>query len=213
LLINLHAMLGNQEEVGRLFEEVLVDFRDTDVLFQAGLYHFSRGHYPQAMSHLEEVVGRDPGDFEALTALGMVHERAGDPDAAHEHYTAALAVNPKHRQALIRLGALEERQGVSGAGGHFETAVENYPFDPEVNFNYGIFLVRTGETNRALEYLKRASALAEDALFEPAHFALASYFAQTGDPQTAGRYLREIILQTDDPNMLDRAQAMLEQLQ
>ena len=34
LLINLHAMMGNEDEVSRLFDEVLVDFRDTDVLFQ-----------------------------------------------------------------------------------------------------------------------------------------------------------------------------------
>jgi len=187
LLINLHAMLGNQEEVGRLFEEVLRDFRDADVLYQAGLYHLSRGDHSQAA-------------------------RVGDLDSAREHYEAALAVNPKHREALIRLGALLERQGVPEGRIRFEEAVRHFPFDPEVNFNYGVFLFRTGEEERALEYLKRASALADGSLFEPAHFALASYFTRMGDIESARRYLREIVLQTNDPDMLNRAQAMLDSL-
>jgi len=212
LLINLHAMLGNQDEVGRLFEEVLEDFRDADVLFQAGLYYLSRGDHGQATTSFEEVVDRDPADFEALTALGMVYSQAGDLDRAREHFEAALAVNPKHREALIRLGALLQRQEQPESGIYFERAVQHFPFDPEVNFNYGIFLFRTGEEAGALEYLKRASALADGKLFEPAHFAMASYFAQMGDVESARRYLREIVLQTNNPEMLNRAQAMLESL-
>lgn len=213
LLINLHSLLGNQEHVGRLLDEVLEDFRDSDVLFQAGLFEFSVGAYAEAKARFEEVIARDSGDFEALTALGMVYAELGDVQAAQGHFEAALAIDPKHRGALLRLGALLDRQGISGGGNYFERAVRHYPFDSEVRFNYGIFLLRSGEQERALEQLKRASSLADGSLFEPAHLALASYYQQIGDLDAAGRYVREVVLKTRDPETLQRAQAWLEALE
>lgn len=212
LLINLNSKLGNRELVGQLFEEVLEDFRDSDVLYQAGLFALSVGERAQARSRFEEVVTRDPGDFEALTALGIVDTEDGDFDGARRHFEAALAVSPKHRGALLRLGALLDRQGDELARTYFERALEAWPFDPEVSFNYGVFLFRSGEQERGLSRLKQASALADGALFEPAHFTLASFHAQTGDVEEARRYLREIVLRTKDPASLQRAQSMMDSL-
>lgn len=213
LLVNLHGLLGNQEHVGRLLDEVLEDFRDSDVLFQAGLFALSAGDHAEAKARFEEVVARDPGDFEALTALGMVYAEIGNVQAARDHFEAALALDPKHRDALLRLGALLDRHGISGGGDCFEQAIQQYPFDPEARFNYGIFLLRSGEPERALEHLKRASSLADGALFEPAHLALASYYQQVGDLGAARRYVREVMLKTRDPKTLQRAQAWLEALE
>jgi len=212
LLINLNSKLGNKDIVGQLFEDVLEDFRDSDVLYQAGMYSLSVGKRAQARTRLEEVVARDPGDFEALNALGIVDMEEGNLDGAKIHFEAALAVNPKHRGSLLRLSALLDRQGDELARTYFERALKAWPFDPEVSFNCGVFLVRSGEQERGLEQLKRASNLADDSLFEPAHFALASIHAQSGGVDEARRYLREIVLRTRDPSALQRAQSMIDSL-
>ena len=61
--------------------------------------------------------------------------------------------------------------------------------------------------------LTQASALASGSLFEPAHFALATYYAQTGDVDRARHYLREVLLHTNSPQSLQRAQTMLTALE
>ncbi len=213
LLINIHGQLQNRDEVGRLFDEVLEDFRDADVLYQAGLYHLSLSDFDRARAFLEEVLARDPADAEALVAVGIVDTEQGDLDGARRHFEAALSIEPKHRQALIRLGAVLDRQGDPVSRDVFERAITAYPFDPEVNFNYGVYLFRTGDHHRALDYLTQASALASGSLFEPAHFALATYYAQTGDVDKARHYLREVLLHTDSPQSLQRAQSMLNALE
>ena len=213
LLINIHGQLQNRDEVGRLFDEVLVDFRDADVLYQAGLYHLSLADFDRARSLFEEVLTRDPADYEALTALGIVDAEQGELDGARRHFEAALAIEPKHRQALLRLGAVLDQLGDPASRVTFERAITAYPFDPEVNFNYGVYLFRAGDRDRALDYLTQASALASGSLFEPAHFALATYYSRTGDLEKARRYLREVVLYTNSPESLHRAQSMLTALE
>lgn len=41
---------------------------------------------------------------------------------------------------------------------------------------------------------------------------MATYYAQTGDLDTSRRYLREVVLHTNRPESLHRAQSMLDAL-
>jgi tetratricopeptide (TPR) repeat protein len=213
LQVNLALMLGNVEEADQLFEKVIEEFPDPDVLSQAGAYYLRRGRYADANRCFEEVAAGDPGDYEALASLGASHARMGDTAAAREHYEAALAINPRHRRALLELAVLLDRNGEEGGRAYFEKVARLYPFDPDVAFNYGVFLFRSGDEEGGLEQLRRASTMADGDVFEPAHLALASYYEGRGEIETARRYLREVILETQRPEYLRQARSRLERLQ
>ncbi|HPA81361.1 MAG TPA: sulfatase-like hydrolase/transferase [Thermoanaerobaculales bacterium] len=206
------ARLNRLDTADRAFAELARDFPDKDVVFQAGSYFLNRGQLGQARQCFERLVAADAGDVESLTRLARIAVAESAPDEARRLLEQALAVDPTYRESLVALAVLLDRQGMPEARHHFETAAARYPFDPEVNFDYGVFLLRHARDREGLERLQRAATLSSGGLFAAAHFALASHFEQRGDLEQARAHLRQVVLDTDDPSALRQAQAKLAEL-
>lgn len=204
-----NARLGRFEAADRAFAELVRDFPDKDALLQAGNYFLARRDVTQAQQCFESLVAQDPDDIEALTLLGQAAEAADDTTAAQRLFEQALALDPGYRDALLGLAVLLDRLGSAAALQHFKTAVERFPFDPEVNFDYGIYLLRHGHDQEALERLHQAATLSAGPMFDAAQFALATFHRQRNEIDRARACLSEVVLRTTSPMSLRRAQSEL----
>lgn len=213
LLANAHVMLGNPHEAVGVFDQMLAQFRDAEILFQAGAFYLDLDQPAKAIEFFEEVVAQDPEDTDTLTLLGTAMSRAGRPDEARTLWETVLTIEPKSRDALNNLTVQLCRTNDPGCRELLERSLDAFPFDPELNFNYGVFLIRSGKGTEGLDYLRRASTLAGGSIFEPAHFALASIHAQRGEVELAREYLREIVIKTGRPESLKLARQRLAELE
>ncbi len=204
--------LGRVEAADRLYAELVRDFSDRDVAFQAGVHFLGRRDYARARPCFEVLVTADPGDFEALTRLGDVAAAEGDQVDARSHYERALAIAPDYREALLGLAVALDREGSASAAEQFAKVAAKFPFDPQVSFDYGVYLVRRGRAPEAVEYFRRSAAVSRGRLHATAQLALASLYRQQGALDEARASLREIVLRTDDPELLERAEAALVEL-
>jgi arylsulfatase A-like enzyme/Tfp pilus assembly protein PilF len=206
------ARLDRLDTADRAFTELVRDFPDKDVVFQTGTYFLNRRHLAQARQCFERLVAADPGDVESLTRLARITVEESAPDEARRLLEKALTIDPTYREALLELAVLLDRQGDSGARHCFEITASRYPFDPQVNFDYGVFLMRHGQQPEGVERLQRAAAFSDGGLFAAAHFALASYNERLGNIEQARAHLHEVLLETDDPDALREAQERLSAL-
>lgn len=209
---SLSVELGRFETADRTFAELIEDFADKDVVYQAGVYFQSRGDLVRARSCFERLIAGDATDLEATTRLSEVAVAEGRNDEARHLLEAALAVDPTYREAMLGLAVLMDREGMAEAEGRFQAVARRYPFDPRVSFDYGVFLLRHSRDAEAVERLRRAAALSSGPLFAVAQFALASHYQQQGEIDRARACLREVVLRTENPTALRQAQSRLAEL-
>jgi tetratricopeptide (TPR) repeat protein len=101
-----------------------------------------------------------PGDADAWDRLGRFEQwnfANPDPAAAADDYLKAvreLSISPYY---WMDLGSAYEQTGnIPGARNAFEHAVAAYPSSAEVEWHYGNFLLRQGETSAALREIQRS---------------------------------------------------------
>ncbi len=213
LVASLHMQLGDLEAADRDFVSLIEDFDDKDVGFRAGLHFLSRGDLKRARGCFERLVAEDPGDVESLASLADVAVAEGAPAEARQLLEKALTVDPFYRDALLALAVLLDRQGAEESGRYFEKVAGRYPFDPHVNYDFAVYLLKHGREDEGLARLSQAAALASPPLWEAAQFALAGLFEQRGQLDRAVDALREITVSTNSPEALRQAQARLEALE
>jgi len=209
---SLNVQLGRVDAADATFSALIRDFSDKDVVYQAGVYFKGRRDLERARECFERLIADDPGDIEAMTRLSEVAVIEGHDDEARRLLEAALAIDPSYREAMLGRAVLLDRTGSSEADGEFRAAASRYPFDPQVSFDYGIFLLRHGRDAEAVERLRRAAALASGPLFAASQLALAAHFERHGEIESARACLREVVIQTDNPMVLRQAQAKLAEL-
>lgn len=144
------------------------------VAFLQGRLALARGHYPEAISALEEA-GRLPLDQgEVQTALGtallgrldtapQAEER--DVEAAVAAYTKALRVRPRNPEALVGLARIHAtyRVDLQLAATQLKAALEAQAADPEVRVLLAPILARLGQLEPALEQLDKLEGVPPDA--------------------------------------------------
>lgn len=204
--------LGRFDAADRQFNELVDDFTDKDVVFQAGVYFLNRSNLERARYCFETLIARDPEDVEAITRLAKTAEASGQPDEAVRLLEQAVAVDPSSREARLELAVLLDRQGRLDANEQFAAVASRYPLDPRVNYDYAVFLLRRERDAEGLERLRRAAALSTGTLFAGAKLTEAAYYQRRGMLDEARACLREVVLQTDNPNALREAQARLDAL-
>jgi type IV pilus assembly protein PilF len=57
--------------------------------------YFDKGQTTDALDHLKQSIGADPGLFEAYNLRGLIYMRLNDMPLAEESFRRALAINPK----------------------------------------------------------------------------------------------------------------------
>ncbi len=113
----------------------------------------------------EQALGEHPDDEDLLYARGLYYAEIGDYVAMEKDFRRLLALDPRNADALNALGYMLAQQGkrLSEARDYVGQALELKPDSPAVLDSMGWVLYRQGKATEALEYLRRAYALDEDA--------------------------------------------------
>ncbi len=135
---------------------------------------------------------------------------AANPAAAAAQATEVLRVIPRHPQALLLL-ALARRQGddLPGALETLTALSAQQPGWAPAQYELGVTLAMTGDSDASLEALRRAVAL--DPNLPDAWLALADALSARGDVEGAdGAYARYTRAATRDPRLIAPAAALCE---
>ncbi|MEN8163963.1 MAG: tetratricopeptide repeat protein, partial [Acidobacteriota bacterium] len=215
LLAHLSAVLGDIEEARGLYEGLLVERAEIDVLHQAAAFYFGPGDdLGRARGCLERLLVRSPKDVDALTRMGRVELAQGRVDAAEAVLQQALAVDPGTREALLLLARISDEiaEDPNQAEHLLRKALKAHPFDPVSHFNLAVHLSRTDQWPEAVRHLERASSFAPGGVFPEAHLALARLHSGRGEEAQARSRLEELLLAVDDAVMIDTARSELASL-
>lgn len=119
---------------------------------------------PQAQAHKQAFVELLQVDElsswrgEGRMNIATAHDFAGDMPAAEKTYRASLEIDPSFAPALINLSELLRRTGREADSFEMiEKASQAEGFvDPAIHHAYGLALIRTGQSDKALSILKKA---------------------------------------------------------
>jgi tetratricopeptide (TPR) repeat protein len=134
--------------------------------------------YQKALSTKLDAMG-------AHYALGSVYAKVGRYEEAAEEMKKELQLNPRDSLALWKLGELALRTNPGEAKGYLQLAVELAPDLPEAVLAYGRALLRTGETEKAVEEFHRVVRLAPEE--DTVHYLLANAYRKLGHKAEADR--------------------------
>jgi choline-sulfatase len=135
---------------------------------------------PDLERALAAIVRDDPGNPQARLRLGYALVTGNRCPAAETHFRAAIARRMPTADAHLGLaGCLAARRAFRDAERVLDEAAEAEPGNPSVLANQGIVRSDAGRPADAVPYLRRALAL--DAEFHQARFALAIALARTAD--------------------------------
>jgi len=106
-----------------------------------------------------------------LNAQGKINELKGEYEEAIQSYLKQLELDPTDAAIHVQLGRSYRMHGdPKTAEEHLQKALTIHPFWPDANYEIGLVYVERGKNDEALEYLKRAQSIWEDADpdYEPA---------------------------------------------
>lgn len=141
--------------------------------------------YPRAERALQRAVEIDPKDADAFNSLGIVFDEQGCSDEARAAYLHALALRPMY-ETLANLAELDSRVGDPAlAERELRHALGYDPRESQLRIPLARILHERGETRQALAEIETVVG------FDPGNVGawelLASYHAELGDPDLAGR--------------------------
>ena len=164
VLHNLAAVLdkqGSKEEAERIYTRILAKNPDLeDVWFRLGYLRLERGDSSRRRGSLPlACVAKRPDWIEAQLNLGICCWNMGDQDGASKAFEAVLAVNPDSLDALRGLAALAvEHNNLDQALEHQARLIEKGERSPELFYNTGLLLQKSGQLTRRRAPLSRSLA-------------------------------------------------------
>jgi Flp pilus assembly protein TadD len=114
------------------------------------------GETAKAAAFLEDWMRRHPNDLAALKALAEAQFRAGQLAAARESYARVVAIAPDDAVTLNNYANLLLQLNDPTAQATAEKAVKLSPSNPNYADTLGWILVRTGQVDAGLRYLREA---------------------------------------------------------
>jgi tetratricopeptide (TPR) repeat protein len=167
------TFLGEPDEAVRLLDELLArQPHFAPALLERGKIALSRGEYEAAEGWLREAVALGAGDHQARYQFVQCLRRAGKETEAQEQ-------ERKLKRLEIDLRRMDEIANLR---------MSQAPSDPALHGELGAIMLRNGFTEQGLHWLQ--SALRLDARCPEAHQALAEYYRQMGDAESADRHRR-----------------------
>jgi type IV pilus assembly protein PilF len=141
---------------------------------------------------------------ESNTSLGLEYMNRGQYEVALGKLKKAVREDPDYAPAQTVLAVLYERIGESElAAKHYKLAYEAAPKDGDVNNNYGVYLCKTGKSDKAIQHFLTAL---NDPFYSTPAIALAnagSCALGQGDLIQADVYLRRALkIEPDLPDAL-----------
>lgn len=131
---------------------------------------------------------------ESNTALGLEYMNRGQYEVALGKLKKAVREDPDYAPAQTVLAVLYERIGEQDlAGKHYKLAYQAAPKDGDVNNNYGVYLCKTGDQDKAIQHFLTA---VNDPFYTTPAIALTnagSCALRHGDLAQADVYLRRAL--------------------
>ncbi|MBL8385936.1 MAG: PEP-CTERM system TPR-repeat protein PrsT [Burkholderiales bacterium] len=118
--------------------------------------HLAAGEPAKAATFLEGVAKARPGDSQIATALAEMRFRAGQTAQARDAYLQVLAARPEDAQAHNNFANLLLKIGDPAALQHAERAVKLAPNNPAYVDTLGWILVKSGQVDAGLRFLREA---------------------------------------------------------
>jgi len=111
---------------------------------------------------------------------GLCLEELGEPGAAMQAFRHALELNPGYVPAALKLAWLQLAAGETEASGELlRQVVEAHAARADAQFNWGRWLVKTGQPGEAIAPLTKALAI--NGSFAEGHYLLASAYREIGE--------------------------------
>ncbi len=149
----------------------------------------SLGQEADAEREYTAAIVLDSGNSRAEYGLGRLAERQKKWNTAASHYRRALELNAKSVPAALGLGRTMEEVDKTAARIAYGRAIEIDPTDATARNDFGVFLFRSGETDRAIAELIEAVQIASQrAVF---HENLGRAYRKQGKLKEAERELAE----------------------
>jgi Tfp pilus assembly protein PilF len=107
----------------------------------------------EAELYLKKALTIAPSFAKAVNNLGVLYNEIGRRDAAKICYLRVLTVEPYHRNIYLNLAHLhQELQQYPQARHYFDNALAVDASNPQVRFNYGLFLLLQGDYPRGWQH-------------------------------------------------------------
>jgi tetratricopeptide (TPR) repeat protein len=122
--------LGERDKAIDAYETAIAAQPDNpDLLYNAAQLYIQVGDTAQAIDCLSDIIAIDPADFEVVFQLGVIYLEGG-----------TFTNNEKAKEL-------------------FGNATEYFPDNPVIWTNYGVALIRTGQTEEGKQAIEKAKAL------------------------------------------------------
>jgi tetratricopeptide (TPR) repeat protein len=142
----------------------------------------------EARQAYKDALAIDPGNVTALRGLGRVYTQTGNYEQAYDTYTKALTRHPNNADLWTDLGHFyNRRKEWPEAVKCFEKAVACGAEDRNLLMTLGVTLALSGQKERGLVYLTRASSA------ELAHYYLARLYDHVGQTDQVRAQLIEAL--------------------
>lgn len=130
-------------------------------LLNAGITAFAQGNDNQARTDYKKVIQRDPRNTTGLDKiawydLGVLDQKLGNESSARSEYQQALLIDPKYTNALYNLAVLETPANPANAIALYRQDLAVSPNDPNIRWNLGLLLYKTGDVAAGRAFLKSA---------------------------------------------------------
>lgn len=125
-----YNQLGEREKAIEAYQKAMAaQPNNTDLLYNAARLYLQMGDTANAMKCLSDFIAVDPTDFEVVFQLGVIYLEGG----SFTDYNKAKEL--------------------------FGMATEHFPNNPVIWTNYGVALIRAGETDEGRKAIEKAKAL------------------------------------------------------
>ncbi len=151
------------DEAAARFERALLEYpNEHEIAFFLGVSRRRAGYEDEAIRAFESVPSDHKHYAESRTQIASIHERRGEFDAARREIDRAIEVEPSRPLELYSATLRSKAGDIEGAIAFLEGLLEKEPDNDELIYNLGIVYGESGETERALETMRRALALNAD---------------------------------------------------
>ena len=163
------------------------------------------GQYDTALGFYERASKNEPTSVLALLGRGTAYQKLGREVEARTAYEAALKIDPQNREALTNVtGLIGQTQPEEALKRLIDMQAQYANFSP-IPAQIGLTYAKMGNSNAAIEYLRRAISLTPDAPMY--HYNLAVVFDRAGQREQAMASYKEVLELTDARNVAGIARA------
>ncbi len=186
------AGAGNAIQVREVSEQAQTDVR-------SGYAALINGQYDTALGFYERASKNEPTSVLALLGRGTAYQKLGREEEARAAYEAALKIDPQNREALTNItGLVAQTQPEQALKRLLEMEGQYHNFSP-IPAQIGLTYAKMGNSEAAIEYLRRAISLTPQAPMY--HYNLAIIFDRAGQREQALASYKEVIELADGQNV------------